>query len=66
MDQSTAIIKIRNEIKEMAKSQLDNGILSALDYLSFIESEDMAIQEQLLYKIQLAMAQENYRFILGN
>lgn len=64
--QSTEMIKIRSELKELAKVQFDNGILSALDYLSFIESEDMAIQDQMYYKIQLAMAIEIHHFILGN
>lgn len=66
MNQSAEIIKLRQKIKEMAKSQLDHGILSALDYLSYIEAEDQANQDLLFYKIQLAMAIENYHFIQGN
>jgi len=66
VNQSAEIIKLRQKIKEMAKSQLDYGILSALDYLSYIEAEDQANQDLLFYKIQLAMAIENYHFIQGN
>ena len=66
VNQSAEIIKLRKKIKEMAKSQLDYGILSALDYLSYIEAEDQANQDLLFYKIQLAMAIENYHFIQGN
>ncbi|MDP4811320.1 MAG: TolC family protein [Saprospiraceae bacterium] len=66
MNQSYDIIKLREKIKELAKSQLENGIISALDYLSYVEAEDQAIQDQLFYKIQLAMAAEYYQYILGN
>lgn len=66
IDQSSEIIKIRSEIKELAKNQLDNGIMSALDFLSYIEAEDLARQNLLFYKVQLAMAIENYHFIQGN
>lgn len=66
IDQSSDIIKIRSEIKELAKNQLDNGIMSALDFLSYIEAEDLARQDLLFYKVQLAMAIENYHFIQGN
>lgn len=66
MNQSYDIIKLREKIKELAKSQLENGIISALDYLSYVEAEDQAIQDQLFYNIQLAMAAEYYQYILGN
>jgi hypothetical protein len=66
VNQSAEIIKLREKIKEMATAQLAFGILSALDYLAYIEAEDQAIQDLLFYKIQLAMAVETYHYILGN
>ena len=50
------LISLRVKIKETAKAQLDNGVITANDYVRELNAEDQARQNLLLHKTQLLMA----------
>ncbi len=60
------IIELRESIKTTAQSQLENGIISANDYVTFVNAEDQARQSLLLHQIQLLMVLYNNRTTTGN
>ncbi len=60
------IIVLRSGIKNTANSQLQNGIITANDYLHEVNAEDQARQNLLLHQVQLLMAQYNYQTTSGN
>ena len=53
------LINIRTSIKNTAEEQLLNGLISALDYVSYIHAESQAKQNLLLHQTQLLLAQYN-------
>jgi hypothetical protein len=59
------LIALRIKIKETSKVQLDNGVISANDYLRELNAEDQAKQNLLLHKTQLMMAVYSYNSISG-
>lgn len=60
------IVLLRDKIKNTAKKQLELGVVTPNDYLSYINAEDQAKQNLILHQIQLLMAQYNYQTISGN
>lgn len=66
IDTDKEIITLRERIKTTAKSQLENGVITTHDYLTFVNAEDQAKQNLLLHQIQLKMAQYNYQTTSGN
>lgn len=60
------IIKLRESIKNTAQSQLTNGVISATDYVSFVNAEDQARQNQLLHQTQLLFVLYNNQTTTGN
>ncbi len=60
------LISLRSKIKETAKAQLDNGVISANDYLRELNAEDQVKQNALLHRTQLMMAQVNFVTTRGN
>jgi outer membrane protein TolC len=60
------IVSLRSRIKQAAQAQLDNGVISANDYLRELNAEDQANQNLLLHKIQRTLAQYNYASTNGN
>lgn len=60
------IISLRNSIKITANAQLENGAITAIDYLSYVNAEDQAKQNKLLHEIQLLMTQYTTQTISGN
>lgn len=54
------IIGLRERIKATAKAQLDNGVITANDYLRELNAEDQAKQNLSLHQIQLLMTEYNY------
>jgi outer membrane protein TolC len=60
------IIKLRENIKTIAQSQLANGVISVNDYVSFVNAEDQARQNLLLHQTQLLMVLYNNRTTTGN
>ena len=60
------IINLRASVKEAAKAQLDNGVITANDYLREVNAEDQARQLLITHQLQLLQAQINYNTISGN
>jgi len=59
------IIDLRIKVKDAAKAQLENGVITANDYLREINAEDQARQSLITHQIQLLQAQINYQTISG-
>ena len=59
------IIDLRLQVKEAARSQLQNGVITANDYLREVNAEDQARQALITHQIQLLQAQINYQTTLG-
>jgi len=59
------IIKLRENIKNTAQSQLANGVISANDYVTFVNAEDQARQNLLLHETQLLMVLYNNQTTTG-
>jgi outer membrane protein TolC len=59
------IITLREKIKITAKAQLDNGVITANDYLRELNAEDQAKQNLSLHQIQLLMTEYNYLATTG-
>ena len=59
------IIDLRIKIKEAAKAQLENGVITANDYLREVNAEDQARQSLITHQVQLLQAQINYQTISG-
>jgi outer membrane protein TolC len=59
------IIDLRVKVKEAAKAQLENGVITANDYLREVNAEDQARQNLITHQLQLLQAQINYQTISG-
>lgn len=59
------IIDLRSQVKEAAKAQLDNAVITANDYLREVNAEDQARQALIMHRLQLLQAQINYQTISG-
>lgn len=59
------IIELRVKIKDAARAQLENGVITANDYLREVNAEDAARQALIAHQLQLLQAQINYLNILG-
>ncbi|HTE23976.1 TolC family protein [Flavitalea sp.] len=59
------IIGLRNQVREASKAQLDNGVITASDYLREINAADQAAQTKITHEIQLIQAKINYRNTSG-
>lgn len=60
-----AIIDLRKQVKDAAKAQLENGVITANDYLREVNAEDQARQARITHELQLLQAQINYQTISG-
>lgn len=61
-----SIIALRELVKKAASAQLENGVLSAHDYLTEVIAEDQARQALILHQIELLQEQYNYQNTTGN
>lgn len=59
------IIKLRTSVKNSAKVQLENGVITAHDYLREVTAENMAKQQHITHQLQLVKAQLDYNTIIG-
>ena len=66
VDKDDAIINLRASVKKAAFAQLENGVLSAHDYISQVNAEDHARQNKILHEVQSLQAQYSYQNIVGN
>lgn len=60
------IIEIRQHVKTIASSQLENGVITANDFLREVNAEDQAKQLLITHQVQLLQAQINFQTISGN
>ncbi|CAN5217576.1 TolC family protein [soil metagenome] len=60
------IVALRQNIKNTASAQLENGVISSNDYLREVNAEDISRQNQLLHSVQLLIAEYNYQNTSGN
>lgn len=66
LDKDDAIIDLRASVKKAAYAQLENGVLSAHDYITQVNAEDQARQTKILHEMQMLQAQYSYQNIVGN
>ena len=59
------IINLRIMVKDAAKAQLENGVITANDFLREVNAEDQARQSLIVHQLQLLQAQINYQTIKG-
>ena len=59
------IIALRKTVTDAAKAQLENGVITANDFLKEVNAEDMARQALITHRVQLLQSQINYQTILG-
>jgi outer membrane protein TolC len=60
------IIELRTSVKVAAESKLENGVITSNDYIRELNAEDTAKQNLEIHKIQLLLAQYNYKMTTGN
>lgn len=65
VDTDREIIDLRRSVKDAAKVQLDNGVITATDYLEEVNAEDQARQMMITHQLQLLQAKINYQTISG-
>ena len=66
LEKDNEIIALREEVKNAAKAQLENGVITANDYLREVNAEDQVRQMRIAHQIQLLQAQIDYQYITGN
>lgn len=66
IDKDDAIVELRASVKKAAYAQLENGVLSAHDYITQVNAEDQARQAKILHEMQLLQAQYSYQNIVGD
>ena len=59
------IIDLRVKIKDAARAQLENGVITSNDYIREVNAEDAARQTLIGHQLQLLQAQINYLNTLG-
>jgi outer membrane protein TolC len=59
------IVELRLKVKDAAKAQLENGVITANDYLREVNAEDQARQTFIVHQLQLIQAQINYQTTKG-
>lgn len=60
------LVVLRNAIKNTAKAQLENGIITTNDYIKEVNAEDQARQNKALHEIQLLMSSYQLQYTTGN
>ncbi len=60
------IIKLREEITETSKDQLENGVITATDYKQVVIDEDQARQSLNLHDIELLQLKNQHKITTGN
>jgi outer membrane protein TolC len=60
------IVGLRESVNKSSESQLENGVISANDYLQDVNAAALARQQRVVHAIQLLQAQFNYKTTSGN
>ncbi|HEY1214066.1 MAG TPA: TolC family protein, partial [Bryobacteraceae bacterium] len=59
------IVRLRESVDKSSAAQLENGVISANDYLLDINAAAQARQQRVVHAMQLLMAQYNYKTTAG-
>jgi len=65
IEKDNEIIDLRIKVKDAAKAQLENSVITANDYLREVNAEDQARQSLITHQVQLLQAKINYQTISG-
>ena len=65
VDADSLIVSLRKSVTDAAKAQLENGVITANDYLREVNAEDQSRQNMIAHQIQLLQAKINYQTITG-
>ncbi len=65
-EQDAELINIRKKIAGVAASQLENGTITASQYLTELNNEKQAVISAAIRQISIARAEADYIFITGN
>lgn len=60
------IITLRTAIKSRSSAQLENGVISASDYLRELNAEEQAKEAKILHEVQLLLARYNQQTTYGD
>jgi outer membrane protein TolC len=60
------LIDMRVRIKEAANAQLENGVITANDYIREVNQEGLARLSLITHELQMLQAQINYQTLTGN
>jgi outer membrane protein TolC len=60
-----AIVALREAVKTASSAQLENGVLSARDYITEVNAEDQARQNRIVHQMQLLQAQFSFQSVTG-
>lgn len=60
------IVDLRESVSKSSAAQLENGVLSANDYLLDVNAANQARQDRVVHQIQLLSTQYNYKTTSGN
>jgi outer membrane protein TolC len=66
IDVDAEIITLRTRVKETASVQLEQGVITATDFVREVNAADQAVQSRVLHETQLLMAQAKYEFTTGH
>ncbi|MFB6457855.1 TolC family protein [Chitinophaga sp. Hz27] len=59
-------ITYRSSVKQSAKAQLENGVITVHDYINQLNAENQARQTLILHQLQLLQAGYQYKYTSGN
>jgi outer membrane protein TolC len=65
MVQDERLIALRTKIRETSSTQLDNGVITATEYLDRVNEETAANLSRELHEIQILMTKYRYGYITG-
>ena len=65
IDKDRSIISLRGKIKATASSQLNNGVITATDFIDELYAENQAKLNLELHRMQLIKTQVEYQHLLG-
>jgi outer membrane protein TolC len=60
------IVALRESVKKASSAQLENGVLSARDYITEVNLEDQARQSRIVHEMQLLQAEYAYQSVVGS
>ena len=66
LESDQEMIGLRKEISQMKSAQLDEGVVTATEYLSELNMEEEALLNYKIHELKLILSQLNYLTIQGN